>query len=431
MIERYTLPEMGAIWNEEAKFRRWMNIEIAVCRAHARRGAIPKAALSQIVRKAGFSIARIEANERKLEHDVLAFLAALRERVGKPARYIHMGLTSYDVVDTGLSIAMRDAMKILLARLRRIASGLRKISIKQRNTVTVGRTHGVHAEPTSLGLKFALHYAETERNEKRMRAALETISHGKISGAVGNYAHLPPAIEGEVLRELGLKAAPISTQILQRDRHAEYLCALAILAGSLEKFALEVRNLQRTEILEIEEPFKSGQRGSSAMPHKRNPILSERICGLARLMRSYCLTGLENMALWHERDLTNSSAERVAIPDACILADYMLFLTERVLKGLTLYPDRMRVNLEKSGGVVYSQRVMIALVKAGMTRESAYKLVQGYAMAAWTKGGSFREMLAADRNVGRKLGVRGLEACFDPRYYLRNTSSIYRRLGLS
>ena len=430
MISRYTLPEMGAVWAEEAKFARWLKIELEVCGVFARRGRIPRADYARIKRKAGFSLARIDAHEAKLHHDVLAFLAAVADKVGPAARYIHMGLTSYDVVDTGLSFAMRDSTFILEKKLAALIARLRQLAIAHRNTVMVGRTHGVHAEPITLGLKFAVHYAEALRNMERLRRARETVSVGKMSGAVGNYAHLSPSIEVEVLKGLGLKPAPISTQVLQRDRHAEYLVTLAITGGSLEKLATEVRNLQRTEILEVEEAFQKGQRGSSAMPHKRNPILSERICGLARLLRGYAMTGLENMPLWHERDLTNSSAERIAIPDATILLDYMLHLAIRVLGGLKVDRKRMKENLERTGGLIYSQRVLLALVKAGMTRETAYKVVQKHAMEAWAGGRSFRDLLGRDPEVSSLLAGSNLDGCFDVKYYLRNVSAIYRRLRL-
>jgi len=430
MIRRYTLPAMGAIWAEESKFGRWLAVELAVCRAFTRRGRIPRASLRTIERRAGFSIARIDHHEKRTQHDVLAFLAAVGERVGKDARFIHMGLTSYDVVDTGLSIAMRDSTVVLEQGLKAYAAELKRLAVAHRETVAVARTHGVHAEPTSLGLKFALHYAEAERNLVRLRAARKTVAVGKISGAVGNYAHLPPSIEHEVLRALHLGVAPVSTQVLQRDRHAEYLATLAIIAGSLEQFAAEVRNLQRTEIRELEEPFAAGQKGSSAMPHKRNPILSERICGLARVVRAHAMVGFENIALWHERDLTNSSAERVSIPDATILVDYMLSLANRVLKGLTIDVRRMTENLERTGGLIYSQRVLLALVGAGVTRDAAYQLVQAHAMRSWVGGTRFRDALASDPVVQRALTEGQLEACFDPRYYLRNVSAVYRRLKL-
>ncbi len=430
MIRRYTLPQMGAIWAEEAKFGRWLTIELEVCRALARRGEIPRKALGQIVRRAGFSLRRIEAHERKLQHDVLAFLAAVEERVGTAARFIHKGLTSYDIVDTGLSMAMRDSLAVIETGLKGYAAKLKALATKYRETVIVGRTHGVHAEPTSLGLKFLTHYAEAQRNLKRLTQTRETVAVGKLSGAVGNYAHLPPSLERGVLRRLGLKAAPVSTQILQRDRHAEYLALLAIIAGSLEKLATEIRNLQRTEVQELEEPFTKDQQGSSAMPHKRNPVLCERVCGLARVVRGHALVGFENIALWHERDLTNSSAERVTIPDASILVDYMLHLLNKVLDGIVIYTDRMRENLERTGGLIYSQRVLLALVQAGMKREQAYKLVQGCAMRALTEGRPFRRLLNADPVVQRCLSTSTLDACFDPRYYLRNVASVYHRFGI-
>ncbi len=430
MIRRYTLPAMGAIWAEEARFGRWLAVELAVCRAFARRGKIPRASLRNIERRAGFSVARIDHHEKRTQHDVLAFLASVGERVGRDARFIHMGLTSYDVVDTALSMALRDSTVVLEAALSGYAARLRRLAAVHRETVTVARTHGVHAEPTSLGLKFALHYAEAERNLVRLRRARATVAVGKISGAVGNYAHLPPAIEAEVLRGLKLAVAPVSTQVLQRDRHAEYLATLAIIAGSLEQFATEVRNLQRTEIREMEEPFAAGQKGSSAMPHKRNPILSERICGLAREVRAQAMVGFENIALWHERDLTNSSAERVALPDATILVDYMLSLCNRVLDGLRIDTVRMRENLDRTGGLIYSQRVLLALVGAGATRDAAYRLVQAHAMASWEGGRPFREALAGDDEVRRRLPAARLEECFDPRYYLRNVDAVYRRLRI-
>lgn len=430
MIRRYTHPEMGAVWAEEAKFGRWLAVELAVCRALARRGKIPRNALAVIQRRAGFSVKRIETHEKKLQHDVLAFLATVGERIGPAARFVHMGLTSYDVVDTGLAMAMRDALGIIEARLKRYAARLKVLAVRHRNTVTVARTHGVHAEPTSLGLKFLVHYAEAQRNVQRLAQAKTTVAVGKLSGATGNYAHLPPSLEREVLRALGLKAAPVSTQILQRDRHAEYLATLAILAGSMEKLATEIRNLQRTEVREMEEPFARGQQGSSAMPHKRNPILCERVCGLARVVRGYALVGFENMALWHERDLTNSSAERVVIPDASTAVEYMLSLCNRVLAGLVVHEDRMRENLEKTGGLIYSQRVLLALVQAGVSRTRAYKLVQAHAMQAWTRRRPFRRLLEADPVVRRSLSMSALDECFNPRYYLRNVGSVYRRFGL-
>jgi len=430
MIRRYTLPAMGAIWAEEAKFGRWLAVELAVCREQARRGRVPRKDLRIIEKRAGFTVARIDAHEKRTNHDVLAFIAAVAERVGPSARFIHMGLTSYDVVDTGLGIAMRDSSLLIEAKLRRYAGVLKRLASEHRETVVTARTHGVHAEPTSLGLKFALHYAEALRNLDRLARAREAVAVGKISGAVGNYAHLEPSIEAAVLRRLKLSAAPVSTQVVQRDRHAEYLAVLAILAGSLEKLATEIRNLQRTEVRELEESFEEGQKGSSAMPHKRNPILCERVAGLARVMRGYAVVGFENMALWHERDLTNSSAERIAIPDASILADYMLHLMLRVLERLTVNRERMRRNLDLTGGLIYSQRVMLALVQAGMTRTAAYDLVQRHAMRAWKEGGDFRRLLAADPVVSRRLPGDALDACFDPRYYLRNVNTVYRRLRI-
>jgi len=430
MIRRYILPEMGAIWAEESRFGRWLDIELEACRAHARRGNIPPKDLKIILRKSGFSIPRIDYHEKKLQHDVLAFIASVSEKVGPSARYIHMGLTSYDVVDTSLSMAMRDSLGLIIGKTEKLAGFLKKLASANKMTVMVGRTHGVHAEPISLGLKMAVHYMEMRRSLDRLAVTKENVSYGKISGAVGNYAHLPPEIESEVLARLGLKADPISTQVIQRDRHAEYLCTLAILSGTLERLATEIRNLQRTEIQELEEPFAKGQRGSSAMPHKRNPVLCERVVGLARVVRGYASAGLENIALWHERDLTNSSAERVIIPDATIAVDYMLYLCLRVMAGLRVRKDRMRRNLDNSGGLVFSQRVMLALVKTGLTRDRAYKVVQRNAMKAFNEGLSFRELLAADPEVKGRMDRDSLGKCFDPFYYLRNSGKIFRRLGI-
>ena len=430
MIRRYILPEMGAIWAEESRFGRWLEIELEACKAHARRGNIPAKDLKIILRKSGFSIPRIDYHEKKLQHDVIAFIASVSEKVGPSARFIHMGLTSYDVVDTSLSMAMRDSLGLIIGKTEKLAGLIKKLASKNKATVMVGRTHGVHAEPISLGLKMAVHYMEVRRSLERLASTKVNVSYGKISGAVGNYAHLPPEIEAEVLAKLGLKADPISTQVIQRDRHAEYLCTLAILSGTLERLATEIRNLQRTEIQELEEPFDKGQRGSSAMPHKRNPVLSERVVGLARVVRGYAAAGLENIALWHERDLTNSSAERIIIPDATLAVDYMLSLCLRVFGGLRVRKDRMLRNLDNSGGLVYSQRVMLALVKSGITRERAYKVVQRNAMKAFNRGLSFRHLLEIDPEVKAKMDPAALGKCFDPSYYLRNSGKIFRRLGI-
>jgi len=430
MIRRYTLPEMGAIWSEESRYGRWLDIELEACKAHARRGNIPPKDLKIILKKSGFSIPRIDHHEIKLQHDVLAFIASVSEKVGPSARYIHMGLTSYDVVDTSLSMAMRDSLGIIIRKTEKLAGLIKKLASRNKETVMVGRTHGVHAEPISLGLKMSVHYMEVRRSLDRLASTRSNVSYGKISGAVGNYAHLPPEIETEVLARLGLKADPISTQVIQRDRHAEYLCTLAILSGTLERLATEIRNLQRTEIQELEEPFGKGQRGSSAMPHKRNPVLCERVVGLSRVVRGYAAAGLENIALWHERDLTNSSAERIIIPDASMAVDYMLFLCLRVFEGLKVRKDRMLRNLDNSGGLVFSQRVMLALVKTGLTRDRAYKVVQRNAMKAFTEGLSFRKLLASDREVKGRMTGSDLDKCFDPSYYLRNSGKIFRRLGI-
>ncbi|MCK4325972.1 adenylosuccinate lyase, partial [bacterium] len=376
MIERYILPKMGRIWSEENKFKTMLQIEILVCEALARLGEIPREALAKIKEKAGFDLERIREIEAETRHDVIAFLEAVGERVGDESRYIHLGLTSYDIVDTSLSLRMQEAGDLILQDLKKLSQILKRKAKEHKETVMIGRSHGIHAEPITLGLKFALWWKETERNRERMTRAREAISYGKISGAVGTYAHLDPRVEEYVCKKLNLTPAPVSTQILQRDRHAQYLTTLALIASSLEKFALEIRNLQRTDILEVEEYFSRGQKGSSAMPHKRNPIVSERVSGLARIVRGNAQAALENIALWHERDLTHSSVERVIIPDSCILVDYMLNKFIEVMDNLVIYPGNMKKNLEKTKGLIFSETVLLELAKKGLSRKEAYRVVQ-------------------------------------------------------
>ncbi|MEW6574442.1 MAG: adenylosuccinate lyase [Bacillota bacterium] len=430
MILRYTLPEMGQIWSEENRFRKWLEVEVAACEAWAELGAIPQGAVEEIKAKAGFSVERIKEIERVTRHDVIAFLTCVQEYVGEPARWIHLGMTSSDVVDTALSLLMKEAGKNLLGRLERLREVLLELAGKHRKTLMIGRTHGIHAEPTTFGLKMLLWTAETERNIERLGRAVERISVGKISGAVGTYANLDPRVEALTCARLGLRPARVSTQVLQRDRHAEYLATIGIIGASVEKFAVEIRGLQRTDIREVEEPFRPGQKGSSAMPHKRNPIIAERLSGLARILRGNAVAAMENVALWHERDISHSSVERVIIPDSTILLDYMLFKLTELLEGLNIYPENMRRNLERTGGLVFSQRVLLTLVEKGLSREDAYLLVQRNAMESWQTGKPLKELLAADQQVARVLPPQELDRIFDYGYFLQHVDQIYRRFGL-
>lgn len=428
MIERYTRPRMGRIWSEEYKFQKWLEIEILACEARAQLGEIPPEAVERIKRKAKFQLERIQELERITHHDVVAFLTAVGESLGEDARYLHLGMTSYDVLDTALSLRLKEAADLIIQGLKKLQEVLREKAQLYKNTVIIGRTHGIHAEPTTFGLKLALWYEECRRNQDRIQRIKELISYGKISGAVGTFATVPPSVEEYVCQKLGLLPAPISSQIISRDRHAEYLTSLAIVAGSLEKFATEIRNLQRTEILEMEEPFARGQKGSSAMPHKRNPIVCEQICGLARLVRAYAMAALENISLWHERDLTHSSVERVILPDSTILVDYILHRFMEVVRGLMVYPENMRFNLEKTGGLIFSQRVLLALMEKGLPRDQAYQLVQRNALAAWENKCDFRDLLRQDTEVGQYLNPQELEACFDLDYYLKYVEFIFSRV---
>ena len=428
MIDRYTLPEMGALWSEETKFQKWLDVEIAVCEVHAEMGTIPREALEQIKSEAKFSVDRIHEIEKTTDHDVIAFTTNLAESIGEAARFVHYGLTSSDVVDTANALLLRDACDILLKKIDVLLPVLKRRAHEFKNTPQVGRTHGIHAEPTSFGLTFALWYDEMRRNRERLVKARGAVAVGKISGAVGAFAHLDPQVEEGVCEKLGLKPAPVSTQIVQRDSYAEYLCTLAILASSLEKFALQVRHWQRTEIREAQEKFKPGQKGSSAMPHKRNPILSERICGMARLVRANSIVGLENIALWHERDISHSSAERVVLPDSSIATDYMLDKMASLIDGLIVYPDRMLENLQATRGLIFSGQLLLALTNAGVARETAYELVQRNAMKAWDEDGDFETSVLADKEIRAHLSEEKIARVFSLDTYLRNVDRVFARV---
>ncbi|HEX8069934.1 MAG TPA: adenylosuccinate lyase [Pyrinomonadaceae bacterium] len=428
MIPRYTLPEMGALWSEQNRFQKWLDVELAVCEVHAERGTIPREALVEIKARARFDVARIHEIEKTTDHDVIAFTTALAENIGAAARFVHYGLTSSDVVDTANALLLRDACDLLLQKVDALLVVLRRRAFEFKDTPQVGRTHGVHAEPTSFGLTFALWYDEMRRNRARLERAREAVAVGKISGAVGAFAHLDPDVEEQVCARLGLKPAPVSTQIIQRDVYAEYLCTLAVVASSLDKFALQIRHWQRTEVREAQERFKAGQKGSSAMPHKRNPILSERLCGLARVVRGYALAGLESVALWHERDISHSSAERVVLPDASIALDYMLAKATSLIDTLVVYPERMLANLDATRGLVYSGQLLLALARAGVAREQAYEWVQRNAMRTWDEGGDFRARVAADADIAAHLTRAEIERVFAPGTYLRNVDAVFARV---
>src|SRR3954453_13394875 len=394
MIDRYTLPEMGALWSEQNKFQKWLDVEIAVCEVHAEMGIIPSDALEQIKSRAKFSVTRINEIEKTTDHECIAFTTNLAESIGEASRFVHFGLTSSDVVDTANALLLRDACDLLITRVDAFMAVLRKRAFEFKSTPQVGRTHGIHAEPTSFGLTFALWHDEMRRNRERLQTARERVAVGKISGAVGSFAHLGPEVEERVCAKLGLDFAPSSTQVIQRDRYAEYLCTLAIIASSLDKFALQIRHWQRTEVREAQERFKKGQKGSSAMPHKRNPILSERICGMARTVRANSVVGLENVALWHERDISHSSAERIVLPDSSVALDYMLAKMASLVEGLVVYPERMLENLNATRGLVFSGQLLPALTRAGVSREQAYEWVQRNAMRVWDEGEDFHRLVA-------------------------------------
>src|SRR5215813_4960916 len=428
MIERYTRPEMGAVWTDENRFQKWLDVEIAVCEVHADMGTIPRDAEDKIKRTASFSVQRINEIERVTRHDVIAFTTALAENIGPESRFVHYGLTSSDVVDTANALLLRDAATLLLEDLDRLGLVLKRRAIEHKDSAMMGRTHGVHAEPTTFGLVLALYYAENERNKQRLIRARDGISYGKISGAVGTFANLDPEVEERVCEKLALRHAPISTQIIQRDRHAEFVATLAIIASSMEKIALEVRHLQRTEVREAEEPFSAGQKGSSAMPHKRNPVTSEQICGLARVVRANAQAAFENNALWHERDISHSSVERVIFPDSCILTDYLINKTEWLIDGLAVYPSRMRANLESLGGVTASGQLLLELTRKGVSREDAYAIVQPLAMRVWDEGANFRDLVMNDKRVTDALSRQELDQLFDVNRQLRNVDKIFKRV---
>ena len=430
MIERYSLPQMKKVWSETNKFDKWLQVEIAVCEAWAEIGKIPKEAIPKI-KTASYSLDRIAEILRITHHDMTAFINAVSESLGEESRFIHLGLTSSDIMDTALSLQLKEASKILAEDIAELITVLENKAVEHKQTIMIGRTHGVHAEPLTFGLKLALWSQEMRRNADRLAEAEKNISVGKISGAVGTYATVPPEVEKIACSKLGILPAPVSSQIVQRDRHAQFVTTIAIIASSLEKFATEIRHLQRTEVLEAEEPFSSGQTGSSAMPHKRNPELSERVCGLARLIRGYALVSMENIALWHERDISHSSNERVTLPDSCLALDYILNLFTSVIKNLQVHKENMLHNLELTQGLVFSQRVLIALIDKGLTRQRAYELVQRNAMKAWKQRTSFLDLLKADSEVMDTLSEPELEATFDYNLFLGHVDAIFQRLGLN
>jgi len=431
LIERYTLPEMGSLWTEEAKFRSWLEVEIAACQANADLGRVPAEAMVQIRERAAFSVPRILEIEAEVRHDVIAFLTNVNEHVGDAGRYIHVGMTSSDVLDTGLALQLKASVGELEKEQARLIEALRDLARSHKDTVMIGRSHAIHGEPITFGFKVAGWLAETLRNQERLARLKTTVAVGQVSGAMGTYANTDPQVEAITCRLLGLEPDTASTQVISRDRHADYVQTLALIGASLERFATEIRNLQRSDVLEVEENFAKGQKGSSAMPHKRNPIRSERISGLARVLRSYTVAALENMALWHERDISHSSVERMMLPDCSVTLHFMLREMTEVVKGLGVYPENMARNMNVYGGVVFSQRVLLALVEAGLSRELAYRIVQRNAHAAWnSEGGDFRANLAADAEVNGALSAEQLAACFATDLHLANLDVIWQRLGI-
>lgn len=428
MIPRYSRPEMAHLWEPENRYRKWLEVELLACEANARLGLIPAKSLINIKKRTAFDIRRIDELEKIVKHDVIAFLTSVAEKVGPDSRYIHLGLTSSDVLDTSLASLMREASDIIIKDIRKLMSVLKKKALRHRYTVMIGRSHGVHAEPITFGLKMALWYEEMKRNLDRMLRARDVVSVGKVSGVVGTFANIHPSVEKYVCARLGLKPEAVATQVVQRDRHAEFLSTLALIAASIEKFSVELRHLQRTEVLEAEEYFSEGQKGSSAMPHKRNPISAENLSGLARVVRSNALAAMENVALWHERDISHSSVERIIIPDSTILIDYMLARFTNLIDKLIIYPENMRRNMDISRGLYHSETVMLSLVEKGLTREEAYRLVQRNAMDAWRGRGEFRELLKKDPDISRHLSEREIDRCFDLRRMLKNVDYIFKRV---
>jgi len=428
LIPRYSRPEMSKIWERRNKYEKWLLIEILACEAMANNSLIPKEALVNIKKKARFDEERIDKIERKTKHDVVAFLTNVAEYVGDDSRYIHLGMTSSDILDTSLALLMREASVIIINDLKNLLDVLKKRAFEFKETVMIGRSHGIHAEPTTFGLKLAMWHEEIKRNLYRMERAKEIINYGKISGAVGTFAQIPPFVEEYVCKKCGLKPAPVSTQIIQRDRHAEYLSTLAIISSSIDKFATEIRHLQRTEVREAEEFFSKGQKGSSAMPHKRNPITSEQLSGLARVVRGNALAAMENIPLWHERDISHSSVERVIIPDSTILVDYMLFKFTDLIDTLLVYPENMKRNLKMTHGLIYSQRILLELAKKGITREKAYELVQRNALKSWEEGVEFYELVSSDEEIKKLLTKEELDDSFDLDYHLKYVDTIFKRV---
>ncbi len=428
MIDRYTNPEMGSLWKDPNRYQAWLDVEIAVCEAWARLGKIPAGSLKTIKARAGFDAERIDAIEKVVKHDIIAFLTSVNEKVGPDGRFIHMGLTSYDVVDTALSMMMRQSLLLVRKRLLELKKILRREAVRHKKTLCMGRTHGVHAEPVTFGFKVLVWYEEIRRHLERLDRAVDVISVGRISGSVGTYIHLDPRVEAAALKKLGLRPAPVSTQVLQRDRHAEVVGVLALIATSLEKFTLEIRHLQKSEVLELEEPFTEGQKGSSSMPHKKNPVRCERMAGLARLVRGSAQVALENIPLWHERDISHSSAERVILPDAFILTDYMLTEAVDIIGHWVVHKDRMRANIEATRGLIFSQRVLLALTRKGLSREDGYKLVQRNSLRAWNEHGDFRDLASADPDIAAALSPAELRACFSLDPYLEKIDFIFERV---
>jgi adenylosuccinate lyase len=428
MIERYSRPQMAAIWEPQSRFEKWLQVEILVCEAMAKQKMIPQGAVETIKQKASFSVDRIQEIEKTVKHDVIAFLTNVEESVGPDARFIHMGLTSSDILDTAFALQLREALLIIINDVHNLMDVLKEKAFEHKNTAMIGRSHGIHAEPITFGLKLAVWYSEMQRNLRRLKQALDVISYGKISGAVGTFANIPPRIEKYVCEHLDLKPAEISTQIIQRDRHAQYFTALAILAGSIEKMAIEIRHLQRTEVGEVEEAFTSGQKGSSAMPHKKNPIGSENISGLARLVRSNSIAAMENMALWHERDISHSSVERVIAPDSTILIDYMLNRLTGMMRNLVVNKDAMARNLEKLQGLIFSQQILLALVEKGCSRQHAYSITQKNSLKAWSTGESFKQLVSSDPDIQNYLSNNEIDETFSLNQHLKYVEEIFARV---
>lgn len=428
MIKRYARKVMSDIWEQENRFKIWLDIEIAACEAFHKLGMVPKKSLDNIKKKANFDVKRINEIEEVVKHDVIAFLTSVGEFIGEDSRFLHYGMTSSDVLDTSLAIQLKQAGKLILEGLDNLLEALKEKALQYKHTPTIGRSHGIHAEPTSFGLKMALFYEAMKRNKLRFERALENISYGKVSGAVGNFANINPFVENYVCEKLGLKPEPVSTQIIQRDRHAEYFLSLSLIATTIEQIAVEIRHLQRTEVREVEEFFSKGQKGSSAMPHKRNPILSENLTGLARLIRGYALTSLENIPLWHERDISHSSVERVIAPDATILIDFMLHRATNLIKNLIVYPENMLKNLNATKGLIFSQRILLMLTEAGIKREKAYEIVQRNAMKSWEEGKDFKTLIQNDKDIKKYLKKGEIESAFDIDYYLKNVDFIFDRI---